>query len=97
MIPTHCDLPMIRDKRYKIMEIYRCAACNIQISAPKGYFDDNGEDVAQVGIQCAREGCQEVFNPSEYNRSHRFHSKTCAKADQRQRRRSEQLSEEVSA
>ncbi len=94
MIPTHCDLPMIRDKRFKIMEIYRCSACNIQISAPAGYFDDNRADVTKL---CAYEGCETPLHPAMTGRPRRYCSSTCRKRQQRLRQRSEQLSEEVSA
>ncbi len=94
MIPTHCDLSMIRDKRYKIMEIYRCAACNIQISVPKGYFDDNGEDETKL---CSYEGCGRPLHPAMTGRPREFCSDTHRLRAWRLRQRLEQLSEEVSA
>ncbi len=97
MIPTHCDLPMIRDKRYKIMELYRCAACTASISVPKGYFDDEEETVTKLPM-C--EVCNAILPRSasnRYRRPRRYCSSACRQQAFRQRRRSEQVAEEVSA
>ncbi len=94
MIPTHCDLPMIRDKRYKIMELYRCSACTALISVPKGYFDDDETRLLERECSC---GCGTLFTPDRYHPSQRFASQNCRLRSWRLRQRSEQLTEEVSA
>ncbi len=94
MIPTHCDRPMIRNKRVKKVELYSCAVCNIKVSAPKGYFDEIGEDVTKL---CSYEGCENPLPPAPTGRPRRYCSATCRKRAERLRQRSKQLTEEVSA